>query len=80
MELNTEIANLKKDVDPRNIEKRKKEALEIIQGFTKKIVSKFDVEHPERDIQFDTRDLALKIIDENERGNYLSEIVSLSYI
>lgn len=78
LELNTEIANLKKDVDPRNIEKRKKEALEIIQGFTKKIVSKFDVEHPERDIQFDTRDLALKIIDENERGNYLSEIGSAS--
>lgn len=77
-ELNTEIDNLKREINSKEIEKRKQNALNLIQDYAKKIVSKFDVEHPERNIEFDIKDLTLKIIDENKRSNYLSEIGSAS--
>lgn len=76
--LQKEIANLRRDVNQSEIDRKIKEALIQIEQNAERIISHFDTERPTDKIEFLINDLTIRVKNENGRSDYLWQIGSAS--
>ncbi len=77
-ELNARIAQLKRDVNENEINRKLEFALKYLSTEMGKILSQLDVEHPEDPVEFVIKDLTVRVKNLSGRDDYLWEIGSAS--
>lgn len=77
-EVNTRIAQLKKEVNESEIRRKLDYALNFLKTEMGKILAKLDVEHPEDPVEFVIKDLTVRVKSQTGRDDYLWEIGSAS--
>ncbi len=77
-QINSRMDKLQLEVDENDIRKKITAALNYINLEAAKIVSSLDVEHPEAPVEFQIKDLTIRVQSIGGRKNYLSEIGSAS--
>lgn len=77
-EVNTRIAQLKKEVNESEIRRKLDYALSFLKTEMGKILAQLDVEHPEDPVEFVIKDLTVRVKSQTGRDDYLWEIGSAS--
>lgn len=76
--LQREIIDLKKEVNPNEINRKINEALNKIEQSAERIITQFDTERPNDKIEFLIEDLTITVKNKNGRDDYLWQIGSAS--
>ena len=77
-EVNTRIAQLKKEVNESEIRHKLDYALSFLKTEMGKVLAQLDVEHPEDPVEFVIKDLTVRVKNQTGRDDYLWEIGSAS--
>ncbi len=72
------VAELSKEVNESDIRRKQDAAIAFVNQKIGEIIQDLDVEHPDSPVEFEIKDLMLKVIHENGRKDYLWEIGSAS--
>lgn len=77
-ETQARITELSREVNESDIRRKQDAAIAFINQKIGEIIQDLDVEHPDSPVEFEIKDLMLKVIHENGRKDYLWEIGSAS--
>ena len=77
-QIQVRIAELSKSVNEGEIRKKQDVAITYINQRIGEIIQNLDAEHPDNPVEFEIKDLMLKVANENGRKDYLWEIGSAS--